>query len=222
MKRFTLALRLTCIMALVAAAGCSDPLQDKPEAVVGDAVEVVAPPASGEDGETPAAAPAGDETVYMLTSDSYVGFAGSKPGGVHYGQFAAFEGSASVTGGDLETTSVHLTIDATSLTTDDTVLTGTLKGTNFFDVKNYGQAIFNSTSVVKADDGYTVNGNLTIRGITKGVSFPAQISLEDGVLKVMAEFTIDRNEWSVGVGWTQSIINDGVLIELDVEAKAAP
>lgn len=201
---------------VVAWAGCSSPYRNAPRAVISDAIETPVPV------ETPAAtAPApsaGPAVVYRLSGDTYIGFAGSKPLGKHYGQFPVFDGSVTVRNNDLTTADINVTIDVTAIETDDTRLTGTLKGDKFFDVENYPNATFVSTGVTKADGGYTVAGNLTIRGTTKGITFPADITLTDDTLKAHAEFNLDRNQWGIGVGWTQVVIHDNVFMELDVEA----
>ena len=45
---------------------------------------------------------------------------------------------------------------------------------------------------------HTISGNLTMRGITKNISFPAMVTLDEQKLHIKAEtFTIDRTEWNV-------------------------
>jgi polyisoprenoid-binding protein YceI len=211
---------LPAIVCAVFLVGCSDPLSDKTGATIGEAIPeegslskaaIIA--AQDSDSES-----AGD--VYALDSDSYIGFAGSKIGGIHYGQFPGFEGNISIVDGDLSTAQISLSLDMTKLSSDDSRLTGTLKGENFFDVENHPIAHFSSTSVEPSDDGFTVTGNLTIRAIAKSVSFPAQIALDGDALSATAEFTIDRNEWELGTGWiSDTVIKDGILIEFDIQAE---
>lgn len=213
-----------CVGVLAAFAGCSDPASDKPQAVIGDAVpaqsEVAAsetPTAGNEANAADSQAVAG--ASYVLSKNCYIGFAGSKIGGVHYGQFPAYEGTVEIQGEDLESMIIDLTMDMTKLQTDDTALTGTLRGENFFDVENHPSAAFLSTSVEKSEEGYIVTGNLTIRGIAKSVRFPASIALEDGQLTAAAEFSIDRTVWGIGNGWvSDTVIRDNIVMELDIEA----
>jgi len=44
---------------------------------------------------------------------------------------------------------------------------------------------------------HIISGNLTMRGTTKNISFPASVSLENGVIKAIANFNIDRTEWGL-------------------------
>lgn len=217
----------TCIAVIalsVILAGCVDPTEGKPEAKIGDAVEIASVVTSdevgaGEGDESEGLARANRAAVYVLTDNTYIGFAGSKIGGTHYGQFIVFEGSVTLDEGGLEMAKIAVTIDMTSTETDDTRLTGVLKGEHFFNVAEYPEATFVSTAISQSDDVYMVTGNLTIRGIAKSITFPADISLEDGLLRATAEFTINRKVWGVGEGWvSDTVVKDDVLMELDVVA----
>lgn len=220
--------RLTVLNAAVfglVLLGCSSPVDDKPQATITDVEE----PAAGAPTETDAPAeaastvakgPKAGQTEYAFTDNTYIGFAGSKPLGTHYGQFIEYDGSVYLEGEDLSTAEVNLTIDMTSTEVDDSRLTAVLKNENFFNVEEYPQATFVTTGIEhQEEDTYNVSGKLTLRGITKGVTFPATIELSDGVLNVTAEFSVDRNAWDVGKGYTgQTIIDDLVLIEIAAEA----
>ena len=211
---------LPTVACAVFIAGCSDPLADKTGATIGDPAEGSASKAAIIAAQN--AEPESESDLYALSSDSYIGFAGSKIGGIHYGQFPGFVGNVSIVDGDLSTAKIDISLDMAKLSSDDSRLTGTLKGEDFFDVENHPIAHFFSTSVEPSDDGFTVTGNLTIREIAKSISFPAQISLDGEALSATAEFTIDRNEWKLGTGWvSDTVIKDGVLMEFDIQAEHA-
>ena len=234
----TYRLALAALLLPLAAIGCSKPTDNAPEATVGDAIVIPeAMPAATEPApvaapsepaaaapETPAEpqAAAHAEAVYTFNQNTYIGFAGSKPTGTHYGQFTAFTGGVTVLSGAIESAKIDLEIDTTSISTDDTRLTGTLKNESWFDIAKFPTATFESASIVKSGGGYTVTGNLTMKGVTKGVSFPATITLDGDTLKAKAEFSIDRNAWTIGVGLAADVIvDDAVAMELDVEAVNA-
>ena len=229
---FTLAL----LAGLVVLGGCSDPAADKDQAEVTEAIDIpqeeeaAAEPTAetGEEASTEAMPeeateePAGDATVYAISSDSYIGFTGSKkPVGQHSGDFREFDGTVAVSGDDLTTAKIKIEFQTASLDTDDSRLTGVLKGEAFFESDQHPTATFESATVEATDDGYKVTGNLTIRGVSKGVSFPADIAIDGGEITASAEFTIDRNAWDIGNGWvSDTVINDDVIIELDIIAEA--
>jgi polyisoprenoid-binding protein YceI len=194
-----------CLLVLAIVVGCADPAKDKPQAEVKQAAA---------EPERPA-----DAQRYVLTEGSSVGFVGSKITGSHDGGFNTVEGEVLLVDGDPTKSSVNLTIDATSLWADDERLTGHLKSPDFFDVEIYPTATFKSTEITAAETGYTMVGNLTLHGITKSISFPAEITVEDGRVTAAAEFAIKRFEYEmVYPGKVDDLIRDDVVIKLEVVA----
>ncbi len=73
-------------------------------------------------------------------------------------------------------------------------LVGHLMSADFFDVENHPNAVFQITNVV----GNNVSGNLTIKGIKKNITFPANVSVNGDELTISSDtFTIDRTEWDI-------------------------
>ena len=70
-----------------------------------------------------------------------------------------------------KTASVDVVIDTTSVNTGSTVFNGYIQGEDFFDTAKYPTATFKSTKVVfEGDQPTTIEGDLTIKGITKPVT----------------------------------------------------
>ena len=70
-----------------------------------------------------------------------------------------------------KTASVDVVIDTTSVNTGSTVFNGHIQGEDFFDTTKYPTATFKSTKVVfEGDQPSTIEGDLTIKGITKPVT----------------------------------------------------
>jgi polyisoprenoid-binding protein YceI len=204
------------LLAIAAVLGCGNPADGKPEAVVREP-EVPAAPAS----QPPAAADAAGETIYRLGPDTKIQFVGSKVTGSHDGGFSAFEGKIQLVDGDPTRSWVHVSIDTTSLWSDNPRLTEHLKSPDFFDVVNHPLASFRSTSIARADAGYTVTGNLSLHGVEKTVSFPATIAVEDGRVRASAEFFIKRFDFGIEYkGKADDLIRDEVVIKLDLVAAA--
>jgi polyisoprenoid-binding protein YceI len=164
------------------------------------------------------AAPALADTKVTLTGENTkVTFVGTKPDGKHEGGFKALTGTAAVTGDDLTTLKLEVEIDMDSTWSDNEKLTGHLKAPDFFSVKDYPKAKFVSTKVTKTDAGVTVTGDLTLRGKTASISFPATVSAADGKLKVTSEFTIDRTAF--GMDYGQGKVDNKVALKVAVDAK---
>ena len=70
-----------------------------------------------------------------------------------------------------KTASVDVVIDTTSVNTGSTVFNGLIQGEDFFDTAKYPTATFKSTKVeFEGDQPTTIEGDLTIKGITKPVT----------------------------------------------------
>ena len=202
MKHFSILLVL-CLVAMAVSVGCADPTRDKPKAVVEEAVPVPEP-------VTPAVA-----EKFVLGEGSSIGFVGSKVTGSHDGGFHSFEGEIQLVDSDPVRSSVELSIDATSLWADNEKLTGHLKSPDFFDVETHPTAGFQSTEINPDGDHYQMVGNLTLHGITKKISFPAHITVEESVVTAEAEFSILRFDFGIEYeGKADDLIRDAVLIQL--------
>lgn len=93
-----------------------------------------------------------------------------------------------------------------------------LRGTAYFDVKNYPQIRFVSVKVTGSNKSGTlfVFGKLTMKGITKELSFPFTVQpYKDGYM-FNGEFKLNRREFKVGGG---STLSDNLTVILKVYAK---
>lgn len=109
-------------------------------------------------------------------------------------------------------------INATDLSGEyQTKLNNHLKNGDFFEADKFPTATYTITSLKKNSDkvyNYTVNGNLTIKGKTNAVSFPAKIAYSKGVVSLVSDkFTFDRQKFDVAY---QSSMQD-VLVKNDID-----
>lgn len=215
--RTSLSLTTLALAALVgaAAAGCNDPAKDKAKATTSEAVT----PAATNTGAS-SASYAFDQTT------SKIGWVGSKVTGKHDGGFDAFKGTVDVVDGAPEKSRVEVEIVAASISSDAAKLTGHLKSGDFFDVEKHPTATFVSTSVKPGGDkgaSHTITGNLTIKGISRSISFPAKVNLSGADVTVDAEFAINRRDYSLNyAGMPNDLIRDDVVIKLAIKAPKAP
>lgn len=209
MKKFTL---LMMTVALFVAAGCkNDPAEGKHRAVAEEAAEVK------ELTET--------AVQYAFSEDgSDIEFVGAKVTGKHDGEFKSFKGTIDLVDNDVTKSRISVTVQMDSLVADDDQLTGHLKSDDFFDVDNHPTSEFVSTAIVAkaGEDGATheITGNLTIRGVTKSITFPAKIQVENDEIEAEAEFAINRKDFGIVYpGMPDDLIKDQFLLKLDIEAK---
>ena len=143
-------------------------------------------------------------------ASSIIEWVGSKPAGKHNGTIAISNGEVYLNNGKIE--SGKFTIDMNSITVLDLKagegkedLEGHLKGLgkeedadHFFNTKKFPEGSFEITAVNTVDAQTTVEGNLTLKGITKPVKFPATITLDGNKMTLSTEsFKINRTEWNV-------------------------
>lgn len=144
------------------------------------------------------------------TSIEFVGAHTDKSKDDRHGRFQQFTGTAMV---DQTLMSVQVDIDTTSLNTDFEKLTNHLKSADFFDVKRYPKARFESTRIVDKEDGTVeISGDLTMLDNTISVTFPATVNAE-GDLKLEAKFKLDRTQWGMDYG-TDSVEK---MVELTIK-----
>ena len=110
---------------------------------------------------------------------------------------------------------------------DQQKLTGHLKSPDFFGVEEHPTAEFEITEVAPYADAtmeedtsrmevvvndeavsdykvenptHAITGNLTLRGTTLSITFPAKVDITDGQVSAEAKFNIDRTKWNVSYG----------------------
>jgi polyisoprenoid-binding protein YceI len=77
------------------------------------------------------------------------------------------------------------------------------------------------TSVEPAGAKQTVTGNLELHGVTKSITFPADIQITDDAVAVKAEFAINRKDFNINYpGKPNDLIRDNVVLKLDLKATA--
>lgn len=202
-------------LAALALAACDDPSKGKTKAVTTEAVT---------DTIEAKNAAAGTTTTYAFDqTTSKVEWTGSKVTGKHDGGFKTFKGTVTLVDQTPEKSSVSVEIDTDSLYTDNERLVGHLKSPDFFDVAKFPKASFTSTEVKKGGDkgaSHTVTGNLTLHGVTKGVTFPANVKTTPGGVDVDAEFAINRKDFGlVYAGKPDDLIRDDVVIKLTIRSQ---
>jgi len=144
------------------------------------------------------------------------------------GQFQEFDCSLKFDNSAIEAGSVEFTVQTASIDTDNEDRDKHLRTSEFFDTENHPTMTFKSGKVVKGDDNkFKLVGALTIRGVTKEVTFDCEFY---GVVKdpwgntksgFSAHTEINRQDFKVS--WSKSldsgglVVGDMVNITVDVE-----
>lgn len=149
--------------------------------------------------------PGTQATVKVDATASKIEWLGKKVTGQHNGTINLKEGSLEIDGGVLKGGS--FTVDMTSLVDTDLTgewkdkLEGHLKSDDFFGVATFPTASFVITKSVPQGPGkYKVIGNITIKGKTQEIQFPATLEEKDGKYVGKASIVIDRSKFDVKYG----------------------
>ena len=204
-KRLDFGNTFAVLTLMLGLAACSNPADDVTEAEVSTAKEISEGTIAGQ--------------KFVATSDSKIGFVGSKVTGSHSGGFETFTASIHVENGEPVPNGTKVEIDMDSTWSDSDRLTGHLKNADFFDVPSFPTSTFVTTDITNGTEGYDVTGNLTLHGVTKSISFPADIQVSEDQVTVAAEFFIKRFDFAIEYpGKANDLIRDEVVIKLDITA----
>ena len=138
------------------------------------------------------------------------------------GQFAKLSGKLITDGTDHSKSRVDTVIDATSIHTNDPQRDAHLKSADFLDVEKFPTLEFKSTQVkVHGEGDLSVEGDLTIHGVTKKVVFsvegptaPAKDPWGNTRIAVAATTKINRKDF--GLAWNAALETGGILVGEEV------
>lgn len=158
--------------------------------------------------EQPSSTPVGSVVGYSLViPESFVNWKGMHAigGNGHQGYIKprtgtlAFDANGTIAGGYFELDMNTITTTDKKDTSSDNGLISHLKDADFFDVRKYPRGMFQLTNAIKTsgDSSYNITGQLTLRGITREILFPATIIRNGEDIVATASLTIDRTKWGI-------------------------
>lgn len=184
----------------------------------------------------------------LNVADSKIDWVGTKVSGYHVGTVPLKSGEIylkndQVTGGKfiLDIANMEVVGPKGSDTAANRKLLGHLKSADFFDVEKNPEGTFELTDVqpykgdaIKdttdprqeeiskykvTDPTHTVSGNLTLKGVTKNIEFPARITVSGNAAEAIAKFNIDRKDWGIVYpGKPDDLIRDAIHLGIAIKA----
>ena len=136
------------------------------------------------------------------------------------GAFKTFDGTMESTKPDFSDAVINFTVDVTSVNTDNENRDKHLKSDDFFNSEKFPQMKFQSTSFKPVGGNkYKLDGNLTIRDVTKPVSFDVtyggSINTQRGAkIGFKANTTINRFDYNLK--WDRATEAGGLVVAKDV------
>lgn len=124
------------------------------------------------------------------------------------GKFSGLQGSIDFDPQNTAAAHFDVSIDASTVNTDNSLRDSHLRNDGYFDVKDYPRIRLVSTKVTAtgAPGVYQFTGQLTIRNVTKEISFPFTLVGTGESFQFKGSFTINRKDF--GVGGSSTISNE--------------
>lgn len=121
----------------------------------------------------------------------------------------------------LATSNFNVSVDASTIDTDNNVRDKSLAGEEYFDAAKFPLLTIASTKIEKTNKTaagfYYFTGDLTIKGVTKSISFPFQAKEENDGFLFTGNFEINRMDF--GLGQQSIVLSSEVAVTLSVFAK---
>lgn len=147
------------------------------------------------------------------------------------GRFKDIQGTVEYNADDVSKSSVRFTAKIDSVDTGVAARDTHLKSADFFEAEKYPEMTFQSTKVARVNGRLTLTGDLTIKGVTRQVSFP--FSMTGGIkdpwggtrFGIAAGMTLNRRDFGIDFGTklpsgALDVANE-VSVELHIEAVRA-
>lgn len=143
------------------------------------------------------------------------------------GDFTKITGTVELDDQDITKSSVNATIDVNSIDSRVQRRDDDLKSERFFNAAQFPTMTFQSTKIVKTGDNtLKMIGNLTIKGVTKEVTFdvtgPTAPVSAMGSMRRGASATTKINRQDFGVSALPGAVGDDITILLDLEMALPP
>ena len=137
------------------------------------------------------------------------------------GKFGGISGVLNRFEADHTQSTLEVSIDASTVNTQDAQRDGHLKSPDFFHVEKFPAMTFKSTHIEKKGDGFAVTGDLTIRDVTKPVVLNVEEVSEPakdpwGNLRIGLSAAAKINRKDFGLTWNTALETGGVLVGEDV------
>ncbi len=137
------------------------------------------------------------------------------------GSFKVFDGTLETTKEDLSDAKVSFAVDVNSINTDNDYRDKHLKSDDFFNAEKFPQMKFESTSMKSlGGNKYQLNGNLTIRDVTKPVTFDVTYggtAAMGGKQKAGFKAKATINRFDYNLKWSASTEAGGLVVSKEVD-----
>ncbi len=168
-----------------------------------------------------------DGKLSVDVSSSIITWKGYKPTGSHIGTINLISGDLEVNGDKIKGGYFSVDMSTIKESKGNARFENHLKSKDFFEIETFPTSTFEITSSKKKEGKTYITGNLTIKGITKEISFPASVSENDTSVTLTSEtFQINRADFHVKFksktfynDLKDKFINDDFDLQVTIVAK---
>lgn len=134
------------------------------------------------------------------------------------GSFRGLQGTVHFDPALPDAASFHVSVDANTVNTGIDMRDDHLRTRDYLDVQTYPRIVFASDriSATRKPGTFFATGKLTIKNVTRSISFPFTAAAQEGGYLFTGEFRINRKDFGVGGG---SAIADNLTVLLSVFAR---
>lgn len=129
------------------------------------------------------------------------------------GEFKGIKGTIKWDAANPSASIFNVTVDANTINTGIDMRDNHLRKEEYFNVEKYPVISFVSTAITSNN----VTGNLTLKGVTKQISFPFTVKPSSGGYLFEGSFDLNRRDFGVGAGSVS--LSNNVTVNLKVQAK---
>jgi polyisoprenoid-binding protein YceI len=143
------------------------------------------------------------------------------------GRLSGISGSINYDANDLAKSSIDVTVDTTTISTENESRDKHLRSADFFETEKYPQARFISKKIEKRGEQWYAIGDLTIKDVTKQVEMPFELTAGNTsfgpAVGITATTKIIRKDFHINYGRVMdnggAVVGDEVKLEINLEAR---
>ena len=159
----------------------------------------------------------------VVKEDSHVKFTATQQGSEFTGEFKDYDVLINFKEQDIEDANVIATIDMASVSAGDKDRDGALPGKEWFNVKSFPKAVFQSDDFVRTgDNSYEARGTLSMKDKSLPLTLPFTLDITGAKAEMEGSLTLDRTLWEVGTGaWsTDEWVSTKVTVDIKISAES--
>ena len=135
------------------------------------------------------------------------------------GTITGMTGTVTFDKNDLTNSSFKVSLDVSTINTDNNARDKHLKNEDFFEVNTYPTMSFNSTQIVRDGSSYKAKGYLKIKDIIKEVEIPFSVSESEGQTTLTGDITIQRKDYHVGMDTGKFMVGYDIEVKISCVVK---